>query len=644
MTKSNIYLFALLCCTVFLTVHSRFNRAVQVLDFFPVYENNVKIDEGCDVSGSINEMGLDSTVAESDITDRNADINVMIVNTILSQGDIEKLQYLATSGSFKSFSLMNCNVKSRNMVNLLSALLSGTSQAEQVALHHCNLDDQSFAAAAASFNNSNIILLDLSFSLLGPRCIRLLTAGLARLQSLQTLVLDGVHLSMEATRCAVHCIRRHPTIKHVSLSSCAMDDECMGSFSLALRSNKNLTHLDLSSNVISAEGMELLCKSLGSGSGIKLVSLDLSYNPIGEIGLTLLAKIMPKLPNLKYLMLKQVGGGPMSIKKLLTSLPHNSNLETLDLSGNALQVIKSESSGKYTKYAAKLNNLMNRVTIPSSLSKKYEDIGKNLFGAIGSIANTVTELSDSVTNGDGNGKSYGKGNGKGKGRRGVKMAKSTSSTKSKREGAQSQSKAKASSGKNYGEKSNLKSKGEDPNPIKLSSPLGSNSIKRSRSGSSSSSSKTPSKTKTETEAGHSNPNPYPDPTLSSSAGPKLSKSSKAVCKSLARVILTSKKLRQVDLLHTELTDTLLVQLVKAIKKEGKGEKGTAANPAAQSDASSAGIAGAGAVGTGFTSLGSPHSITSTVTVQIGLNEHLMGSKSYLEPIRAAGDCLVQFQL
>lgn len=221
-------LITLLC--LFLPTTGRFNSFVTIL---PRSESNnsVRIDESSNVSCLVDDLASDAS-----------SIDFRIVNAALSQSTVDKLLSKATMGGFKSFSMMNCNVKSGNSVKLLSALLLPTSGTQSISFHHCNLDDPS-ASVSANFNNSDTILLDLSFSLLNPRCTRLLSTGLARLHSLVTLVLDGVDLSSEAGHSVVQSIRYHPSIRHVSLSSCALDDDCMEPLALTLKSNDKLTYL-----------------------------------------------------------------------------------------------------------------------------------------------------------------------------------------------------------------------------------------------------------------------------------------------------------------------------------------------------------------------------------------------------------------
>ena len=63
-----------------------------------------------------------------------------------------------------------------------------------------------------------------------------------------------------------------------------MDDEKFSYLCSALKSQRNLTHLDISMNEISADGVSMFVKTLKFGAGHSLQYLDLSYNPIGELG------------------------------------------------------------------------------------------------------------------------------------------------------------------------------------------------------------------------------------------------------------------------------------------------------------------------------------------------------------------------
>ena len=63
-----------------------------------------------------------------------------------------------------------------------------------------------------------------------------------------------------------------------------MTDETFFYLSSVFKSQRNLTHLDVSMNDISADGMNALVQALKLGGGHNIQYLDLSYNPIGELG------------------------------------------------------------------------------------------------------------------------------------------------------------------------------------------------------------------------------------------------------------------------------------------------------------------------------------------------------------------------
>lgn len=141
----------------------------------------------------------------------------------------------------------------------------------------------------------------------------------------------------------------------LTLSGCNIGDTGVEALALALESAPGcIRHLDLSNNRISEKGIQALSLALSSSPGRQhtLTSLDLSNNPLNDLGASAVAKhIIPSgVSNIVLRSCNIQADGASSIGRALrklTFLPHTRHL-FLDLSGNPLGVLTSESSGKYS--------------------------------------------------------------------------------------------------------------------------------------------------------------------------------------------------------------------------------------------------------------------------------------------------------
>eukprot|EP00601_Ochromonadales_sp_CCMP2298_P017940 CAMPEP_0173225332 /NCGR_PEP_ID=MMETSP1142-20121109/4822_1 /TAXON_ID=483371 /ORGANISM="non described non described, Strain CCMP2298" /LENGTH=282 /DNA_ID=CAMNT_0014153671 /DNA_START=149 /DNA_END=994 /DNA_ORIENTATION=- len=224
----------------------------------------------------------------------------------------------------------NGNTDSKSITKDVCAALKNGSVA--VHVQHAALRLTEF-----DLDNDNTLLLSLPCCQLEPPTVRLLGQLVKRLRGLHTLVLDGNPLGVEV-RAVIQGLRRH-ALTYLSLSGCALDDECVEMVSNLLKSS-NITHLDVSMNQITAEGVSLLASK-------RLRSLDLSYNPIGNDGLAILASLLEegKLPHLDSLTLRQVGADRQAVERLLQAAS-GTPLMLLDLSGNEVLVQKKAKKHK----------------------------------------------------------------------------------------------------------------------------------------------------------------------------------------------------------------------------------------------------------------------------------------------------------
>lgn len=182
---------------------------------------------------------------------------------------------------------------------------------------------------------------------------------------LDSLSLSGIHLSFDSFRAIIHSVRKHQSISSLSLSACQLSDECLPLVAILLKSNPNITTLDLSRNIITAAGIDALGESIRAGYGTFLLflsqlfsypafyykhigkaveSLDLSYNDIGDHGCLSLSRSIEnnQFPSLKRLVLREIGTSSSVMHKLLESFQSDTILESIDLSGNSFSPVKKK--------------------------------------------------------------------------------------------------------------------------------------------------------------------------------------------------------------------------------------------------------------------------------------------------------------
>lgn len=325
--------------------------------------------------------------------------HVVLRNAAMSIGDAHQVSLLARAGVVKCLDLHRCFVIGDGLASMLSAALTNTSKVEWISAHHCNLNEVVLSrmktympyfekkdggseeatadsagvvgrrpssnglkkqgggkgSASKLASNPHLKVLDLSFSSLDSKAYRAIATIVSQSSSLEVLVLDGNRMHGDDVRSIIHSSRRHPCLKHLSLSGCKLSDECMEFVSFGVKSNANITHLDLSSNDITPLGFQILINAMEQGACRSLRHLDVSYNSLGDEGVAALARCLArgKLPSLESLVLREVDAGQRALLELMNALGSNTSyvadtLHTFDISGNALEATASKASkGSY---------------------------------------------------------------------------------------------------------------------------------------------------------------------------------------------------------------------------------------------------------------------------------------------------------
>lgn len=182
---------------------------------------------------------------------------------------------------------------------------NGQSILHSIHIHAAYIDEQLMRDTQLKGNSPH--LLDMTANHFHDGTMRAISTYVKSASSLQTIILDGNPVGLFATgiKSLVQVARRHPKLNCISLSGCKLSNSHMKPLAYLLRTDKNITKLDLSANEISCEGLQSLLRSDGP---LLTECLDLSYNTIGSDGVAVISEMLMsnKLPHLISLKLKQV--------------------------------------------------------------------------------------------------------------------------------------------------------------------------------------------------------------------------------------------------------------------------------------------------------------------------------------------------
>ena len=135
-----------------------------------------------------------------------------------------------------------------------------------------------------SFFSSSRCITNMMYYSIDSKCYRILANIISSCSFLEIFICNGNPLEPLDVQSLAYSIKQHPSLCNISLSGCNINDETFFYLNSVFKSQRNLTHLDISMNDISADGMSILSKALKMGGGQSIQHLDLSYNPIGELG------------------------------------------------------------------------------------------------------------------------------------------------------------------------------------------------------------------------------------------------------------------------------------------------------------------------------------------------------------------------
>ncbi|KAM4633742.1 NACHT, LRR and PYD domains-containing protein 3-like [Polymixia lowei] len=206
----------------------------------------------------------------------------------LSDGCCEALCSVLTS-DLRVLDLSHNSLQDSGVKLLSDGLGSPQCRLEVLRLAGCLVTEEGCASLASTLtsNHSHLIELDLSFNDLQDSGVKLLAAGLGRLQKLRLSQCRLTQACCPEVSSALSC--SHSSLTELDLTNNDLQDPGVNLLSAGLRStNCQLQKLRLSGCLLTEEGCASLASALTTNPS-HLKELDLSYNHPGDSGVKLLA-------------------------------------------------------------------------------------------------------------------------------------------------------------------------------------------------------------------------------------------------------------------------------------------------------------------------------------------------------------------
>jgi Ran GTPase-activating protein (RanGAP) involved in mRNA processing and transport len=206
--------------------------------------------------------------------------------------------------------------------------------------------------------------LHLADNAIGPDGATALADGLAHLNNLQRLNLDGNRIGDAGARALSALINAgnsqlvslelfkngignagadaiaeaftfSSTLAHLDLQQNSIGEPGAGAIAEALKANQSVQVLRLNKNQVDMEGIEKIANALKSNS--TLLYLDVSHNPLGRFGCKYICDALHGHMSLKEVHLSGVGLTDEHMEMLKQSIMFNSVLLVLNLSMNSIE-------------------------------------------------------------------------------------------------------------------------------------------------------------------------------------------------------------------------------------------------------------------------------------------------------------------
>ena len=247
-------------------------------------------------------------------------------NELSAAGVRSIVPFLQNSNNLQGLDLYRNNIQSEGFNILLQALRD--SPIEELYCSRCGIESipnsDSFPKHLTElyFCHNNI-------GIEGCRELaKLLQRGDATLKILDledNQVGNGVEILVEA-------LRTNRSVTKLHLSNNMIEDDGVAALAIALQSNTTLTTLDLNNNDIGDDGVETLADALQSNA--TLTTLHLNKNKIGNDGVAALAATLQSNATLATLYLRTNMINDDGVETLADALKSNTSLKRLDLRGN----------------------------------------------------------------------------------------------------------------------------------------------------------------------------------------------------------------------------------------------------------------------------------------------------------------------
>ncbi|WP_375333338.1 hypothetical protein [Candidatus Tisiphia endosymbiont of Xenochironomus xenolabis] len=200
-----------------------------------------------------------------------------------------------------------------NLAELVDFIKSNTN-ITRVSLPYCDRIDENNMSFVDLLKNSNITKLNIAANGLGD-----------------TAANDSTNI----IKSIAEALKNNKTLTILDLSSNFIGDEGAKAIAEALKKNKTLTSLNLSSNFIGAEGTKAIVEALLVYNST-LASLNLSLNNIKDGAVELIAKMLESNRTLTNFDLSHNRITVEGIKAIVESLKNNKTLTNLELSYNCI--------------------------------------------------------------------------------------------------------------------------------------------------------------------------------------------------------------------------------------------------------------------------------------------------------------------